>query len=77
MADDGGHPRTDEHQSGGSGEERNQKGAGRRPPGRREAGGLHVDAALDTGDDPLGLAVTAGQLRALPIVAHAENGAWN
>src|SRR3954451_7423090 len=39
--------------------------------------GLRVDAELDTGDYPLGLAVTAGQLRALPIVAHGEHGAWN
>src|SRR3954462_14404820 len=39
--------------------------------------GLRVDAELDTGDYPLGLAVTAGQLRALPIVAHGEQGAWN
>ena len=39
--------------------------------------GLHVQAELDTGDYPLGLAVTAGQLRALPITAHAQHGAWN
>jgi Rhodopirellula transposase DDE domain len=39
--------------------------------------GLRVDAELDTGDYPLGLAVTAGQLRTLPIVAHGEHGAWN
>jgi hypothetical protein len=39
--------------------------------------GLRVDAELDTGDYPLGLAVTAGQLRALPIAAHPRRGAWN
>jgi hypothetical protein len=39
--------------------------------------GLRVDAELDTGDYPLGLAVTREQLRALPITAHGEHGAWN
>src|SRR5919202_3293058 len=39
--------------------------------------GLQVEAELDTGSYPLGLAVTAEQLRALPITAHAQHGAWN
>src|ERR671921_2675132 len=39
--------------------------------------GLHVQAEPDPGDYPLGLAVTAEQLRALPITAHAQHGAWN
>jgi transposase len=39
--------------------------------------GLQVEAELDTGSYPLGLAVTGEQLRALPITAHAEHGAWN
>src|SRR3954468_6419926 len=39
--------------------------------------GLQVEAELDTGSYPLGLAVTTEQLRALPITAHTEHGAWN
>jgi hypothetical protein len=39
--------------------------------------GLRVEAALDTGSYPLGVAVPAGELRRLPITAHARHGAWN
>ncbi|RFU21270.1 ISAzo13 family transposase [Geodermatophilus marinus] len=39
--------------------------------------GLHVEAELDTGRYPLGIAVPAGELRRLPITAHARHGAWN
>jgi hypothetical protein len=39
--------------------------------------GLRVAAALDTGSYPLGVAVPAGELRRLPITAHARHGAWN
>jgi transposase len=39
--------------------------------------GLRVNASLDTGDYPLGIAVTAAQLQALPITAHSWHGAWN
>src|SRR3954453_23374958 len=39
--------------------------------------GLRVEAALDTGSYPRGLAGPAGELRRLPISAHARHGAWN
>jgi hypothetical protein len=39
--------------------------------------GLRVEAELDTGSYPLGLSVTREQFRSLPIVAHAQRGAWN
>jgi transposase len=39
--------------------------------------GLRVEAALDTGSYPLGVAVPVGELRRLPITAHARHGAWN
>jgi hypothetical protein len=39
--------------------------------------GLRVAAELDTGSYPLGVAVSAGELRRLPITAHARRGAWN
>jgi transposase len=39
--------------------------------------GLRVEAALDPGRYPLGVAVPAGELRRLPITAHARHGAWN
>src|SRR5919107_4923108 len=39
--------------------------------------GLRVEAELDTGSYPLGIAVTGEALRALPITAHAQHGAWN
>jgi transposase len=39
--------------------------------------GLRVHASLDTGDYPLGIAVSAAQVQALPITAHPWHGAWN
>ena len=39
--------------------------------------GLRVEAALDHGSYPTGIAVGRDQLRALPITAHAVHGAWN
>src|SRR3954451_9016141 len=39
--------------------------------------GLRVEAALDTGSYPLGVAVPVGELRRLPITRHAQHGAWN
>jgi transposase len=39
--------------------------------------GLQVHAELDTGNYPLGIAVSGEQLRALPIQAHPLHGAWN
>jgi hypothetical protein len=39
--------------------------------------GLRVEAELDTGDYPLGIAITREQLRLLPIQAHAQHGEWN
>jgi hypothetical protein len=39
--------------------------------------GLKVEAALDTGSYPTGIAVSRDQVKALPITAHAERGAWN
>jgi DDE family transposase len=39
--------------------------------------GLRVQAALDTGSYPLGVAVPVGELRRLPITRHAQYGAWN
>src|SRR3954464_11588003 len=39
--------------------------------------GLRVEAELAPGSCPLGVAVSAGELRRLPITAHARHGAWN
>src|SRR3954449_12775057 len=39
--------------------------------------GLRVHAELDTGDYPLGIAVSREQLRLLPIETHAQHGQWN
>src|SRR3954467_6424653 len=39
--------------------------------------GLRVEAALDTGSYPLGVAVPVGELRRLPITPHAQHGSWN
>jgi transposase len=39
--------------------------------------GLRVEAALDTRPYPLGMAVSAEQMSALPVAPHAERGAWN
>jgi transposase len=39
--------------------------------------GMRVHAELDTGDYPLGIAVTSQQLQSLPIHAHPRHGQWN
>jgi hypothetical protein len=39
--------------------------------------GLRVQAELDQGSYPLGLAVSKAQLKGLPIEPHAERGTWN
>ena len=39
--------------------------------------GLRVHAELDTGDYPLGIAVTRQQLRRCRSSAHAQHGQWN
>lgn len=39
--------------------------------------GLRVEAALDEGSYPTGIAVSREQLQALPITAHANRGQWN
>lgn len=39
--------------------------------------GLRVEAALDQGSYPTGIAVSHDQLQALPITAHTAHGQWN
>jgi len=39
--------------------------------------GLRVEAVLDHGTYPTGVAVSRDQLQALPITPHAEHGQWN
>ncbi|WP_425565597.1 ISAzo13 family transposase [Pilimelia columellifera] len=39
--------------------------------------GLRVEAVLDHGAYPTGIAVSRDQLQALPITPHAEHGQWN
>jgi Rhodopirellula transposase DDE domain/Helix-turn-helix of DDE superfamily endonuclease len=39
--------------------------------------GLKVEAALDAGSYPTGVAVSRDQFKALPITAHTEHGQWN
>jgi Rhodopirellula transposase DDE domain len=39
--------------------------------------GLRVEAALDTGDYPTGVAISKQRLDALPIQRHATHSAWN
>ena len=39
--------------------------------------GLKVEAVLDTGSYPTGIAVSREQLAALPITAHSVHGRWN
>lgn len=39
--------------------------------------GLRVEAALDTGDYPLGISVSKQRMNALPIQPHPWHGAWN
>ena len=43
----------------------------------RTSGGLRVEAALDTGDYPTGIAVSKERLQALPLQRHATHGVWN
>jgi Rhodopirellula transposase DDE domain len=43
----------------------------------RTSGGLHVDAALDSGDYPTGVAISKQQMAGLPLERHATRGAWN
>ena len=43
----------------------------------RTRAGLRVEAELDSGSYPVGLAVTREQFRALPVRAHAQHGEWN
>jgi len=43
----------------------------------RNRGGLHVEAALDTGDYPIGVAISKERFDALPIERHAVHGSWN
>jgi hypothetical protein len=39
--------------------------------------GLHVEAVLDPGDYPTGVAVSKERFAALPLKCHATHGAWN
>src|SRR6516162_829067 len=39
--------------------------------------GLRVEAALDTGDYPTGVAISKERMAALPLERHATRGAWN
>jgi hypothetical protein len=43
----------------------------------RTRGGLRVEAALDTGDYPTGVAISKERMAALPLEPHATRGAWN
>jgi predicted DNA-binding protein YlxM (UPF0122 family) len=43
----------------------------------RTRGGLRVEATLDPGDYPTGVAISKQHLDALPIQPHAVHGAWN
>ena len=43
----------------------------------RTSGGLRVEAALDTGDYPTGVAISRERLDALPLERHAVHGIWN
>jgi hypothetical protein len=39
--------------------------------------GLRVEAALDTGEDPTGVAISTERFDALPLQRHATHSAWN
>ena len=39
--------------------------------------GLHVEAVLDPGDYPTGVAISKERFAALPLKRHATHGAWN
>jgi predicted DNA-binding protein YlxM (UPF0122 family) len=43
----------------------------------RTRSGLRIEATLDPGDYPTGIAISTQQLDALPIERHAVHGAWN
>jgi transposase len=43
----------------------------------RTSGGLRVEAALDPGEYPTGVAISTERLDALPIQRHAVHGTWN
>ena len=43
----------------------------------RTSSGLRVEAALDPGDYPTGVAISRQRLDALPLERHAVHGAWN
>ena len=43
----------------------------------RTRGGLRVEAALDTGDYPTGVAISKERMAALPLERHVTRGAWN
>ncbi|MDP9209365.1 MAG: ISAzo13 family transposase [Actinomycetota bacterium] len=43
----------------------------------RTSGGLRVEAALDPGDYPTGVAISTERLDALPLERHAVHGTWN
>ena len=43
----------------------------------RTSRGLHVEAVLDPGDYPIGVAISKERFAALPLERHATHGAWN
>jgi Rhodopirellula transposase DDE domain len=43
----------------------------------RTSRGLHVEAVLDPGDYPTGVAISKQRFAALPLERHAVHGAWN
>ena len=43
----------------------------------RTSSGLRVEAALDPGDYPTGVAISKERFAALPLERHATHGAWN
>jgi transposase len=43
----------------------------------RTSGGLRVEATLDTGDYPTGIAISRQRLDALPLERHTVHGTWN
>jgi hypothetical protein len=43
----------------------------------RTSSGLRVEATLDPGDYPTGVAISKERFAALPLERHAVHGAWN
>jgi hypothetical protein len=43
----------------------------------RTSHGLRVEAVLDPGDYPTGVAISKERFAALPLERHATHGAWN